>query len=313
MNSTEDEARRVVVLMGGRSAEREVSLNTGAQVAQALCTAGAEVIEIDAASADFIEQVRLAAPDAVFICLHGRYGEDGTVQGLLELLDIPYVGSGVLASALAMDKVMSKHFFDHAGPAHTRLRRGSPRRARRHPGDHRRTRPAHRGEAGQRGLGHRGDDLTRARELPAAIDDAFRHDDTVLVERFVSGVEVTVGVLGNESPVALPTLEVVPEHEFYDYEAKYVPGLSRHIVPARVSDETNAECARIAIAVHELLGCSGMSRTDVIVAEDDGSIQILEVNTIPGMTATSLLPEAAAAAGIEFPELCSRLVDYALQ
>ena len=312
MNSTGHEARRVVVLMGGRSAEREVSLSTGAQVAEALRTAGDEVIEIDAVAADFIEQVRLAAPDVVFICLHGRYGEDGTVQGLLELLDIPYVGSGVLASALAMDKVMSKHFFDHAGlptPDYVVIRRGNTidtEAITDSLGSRTVVKPANEGSAIGVTISH------EPAELPAAIDDAFRHDDTVLIERFVAGVEVTVGVLGNESPVALPTLEVIPEHEFYDYEAKYVPGLSRHIIPARVDDDTNAECARIAIAAHELLGCSGMSRTDVIVAEEDGSIQILEVNTIPGMTKTSLLPEAAAAAGIEFPELCSRLVDYAL-
>jgi D-alanine-D-alanine ligase len=312
VNSTQPNTRRIVVLMGGRSAEREVSLNTGAQVADALRAAAAEVIEIDAAESDFIEQIRDAAPDAVFICLHGRYGEDGTVQGLLELLEIPYVGSGVLASALAMDKVMSKHFFDHAGiptPPYVVLRRGEaldtdavtaslgPRTV---------VKPANEGSAIGVTISH------DPSELSAAVETAFEHDDTVLVEQFIAGVEVTVGVLGNEDPRALPTLEVVPEHEFYDYEAKYVPGLSRHIIPARVADDVNAECARVAIAVHELLGCKGMSRTDVIVTEDD-AVQVLEVNTIPGMTKTSLLPEAAAAADIEFPELCSRLVDYALQ
>ena len=312
MTSTSQETRRVVVLMGGRSAEREVSLNTGAQVTEALRSGGHDVLEVDAAATDFIERVRDAAPDAVFICLHGRYGEDGTVQGLLELLDIPYVGSGVLASALAMDKVMSKYFFEHAGlptPDYVVLRCGDTvdiAEITRELGDRTVVKPANEGSAIGVTIAH------APHELPAAIDEAFIHDDTVLVERFVAGVEITVGVLGNENPAALPTLEIVPENEFYDYDAKYVPGLSRHIIPARVSDEINAECSRVALAAHLLLGCRGMSRTDVIVAED-GSIQLLEVNTIPGMTKTSLLPDAAAAAGIDFPDLCTRLVEYALQ
>jgi D-alanine-D-alanine ligase len=149
-------------------------------------------------------------------------------------------------------------------------------------------------------------------ELPAALDEAFRYDDSVLIEQFVAGVEVTVGVIGNEDPVALPTLEIVPEHEFYDYESKYVPGMSRHIIPARVSEGVRAECQRVALAAHRALNCRGMSRTDTIVTADD-EVYVLEINTIPGMTRTSLLPDAARAAGIEFPELCERLVALALE
>lgn len=301
----------VVVLKGGRSAEREVSLNTGEQVANALASSGHEVVEIDAADEGFIEGIRAAAPDAVFICLHGRFGEDGTVQGLLELLDIPYVGSGVLASALAMDKVMSKHVFAFAGiasPDYVALRAGEPydvESITRALGPKTVVKPANEGSAIGVTIAH------DAGELPGAIEEAFRFDTSVLVEQFVAGPEITVGVLGNSDLQALPTLEIVPEHEFYDYESKYVPGMSRHIIPARVAEETRAECQRLAIEAHRVLGCRGMSRSDTIVAAD-GMVYLLETNTIPGMTRTSLLPDAARAAGIEFPELCDRLVKLAL-
>ncbi len=302
----------VAVLMGGVSAEREVSLSTGAQVADALAATGCSAVRIDSGSPGFIGELVELAPDVVFICLHGRFGEDGTVQGLLELLGLPYVGSGVLASALAMDKVMSKHFFDHVGiasPDYVHLRRGAPvdtEAITAALGEKTVVKPANEGSAIGVTISH------AAAELPGAIEEAFRHDDSVLVERFVAGVEVTVGVIGNDDPVALPTLEIVPEHEFYDYESKYVPGMSRHIIPARVSEEARQECVRLSLAAHEALGCRGMSRSDTIVAED-GTVYLLETNTIPGMTATSLLPDAARAAGIEFPQLCARLVELALE
>ncbi len=303
---------RVAVLMGGRSAEREVSLNTGQQVTRALETVGHDVVQIDSGAEGFIGELETTRPDVVFICLHGRFGEDGTVQGLLELLELPYVGSGVLASALAMDKVMSKHFFANEGlptPAYVHVRRGAGfdiEDATHLLGPKTVVKPANEGSAIGVTIAH------DPGELPAALEEAFRFDDSVLVERFISGVEVTVGVIGNEEPIALPTLEIVPEHEFYDYESKYVPGMSRHIIPARVGETIRAECERLALAAHHALGCRGMSRADLIVAEG-GRVELLEVNTIPGMTSTSLLPDAARAAGIEFPELCDRLVRLALE
>ncbi len=310
---TDGQARLLVaVLKGGRSAEREVSLNTGAQVAAALLEAGYRVVEIDAGEDDFISRLQDQRPDVVFICLHGRLGEDGTVQGLLELLDMPYVGSGVLASALAMDKVMSKHVFAFAGiptPAYAALRRGDPvdtDALTAALGPKTVVKPANEGSAIGVTIAH------SSVELPGAIETAFEHDDSVLVEKFVTGIELTVGVLGNRDLEALPTLEIVPEHEFYDYESKYIPGMSRHIIPARIPEAAQAECARLAIEAHRVLGCRGMSRTDIMIAED-GAAYVLEVNTIPGMTTTSLLPDAARAAGIEFPELCARLVSYAVE
>lgn len=303
--------RNIAVLMGGRSAERDVSLHTGEQVARALAERGHRVTTLDTADLGFIEALRTGAFDVAFICLHGRFGEDGTMQGLLEILGLPYVGSGVLASALAMDKVASRHIFAAAGlptppavsltampdditPIITEL------------GEKLVVKPVSEGSSVGMSIVHHPDELVPALEL------AFRHDDTVLVEAFVAGAEVTVGVIGNDAVEALPTLEVVPEHEFYDYESKYVPGMSRHIIPARVSEAERAECQRIAIAAHRALGCRGMSRADTIVTPE-GAVCLLEVNTIPGMTATSLLPDAARADGFEFPDLCTRLVELALE
>lgn len=303
---------KVLVLQGGRSAEREVSLHTGTQVGAALETLGHDVVTVDAADEDFIEQIKAARPDVVFICLHGRLGEDGTVQGLLELLGIAYVGSGVLASALAMDKVMSKNVYACSGiptPDYIALVRGEAWDAAditRRLGPKTVVKPANEGSAIGVTIAH------APEELPAAIEEAFAHDRSVLVEAFVEGTEVTVGVIGNDRLTALPTLEIVPEHEFYDYESKYVPGMSRHIVPARLSEELRDRCARMAVEAHRALGCRGMSRSDTIVTAS-GDAYLLETNTIPGMTSTSLLPDAARAAGIEFPQLCDQLVRLALE
>ncbi|MBN1192784.1 MAG: D-alanine--D-alanine ligase [Coriobacteriia bacterium] len=302
---------RIAVLMGGTSAEREVSLNTGEQVSRALETCGHDVDRIDTADLSFIERLRTGGFDAVFICLHGRFGEDGTVQGLLEILGLPYVGSGVLASALAMDKVASKHIFTACGlktPASVTLRAGDAPDTQAmlsELGTKLVVKPVSEGSSVGMSIVHDPSELARAIEL------AFEHDSTVLVERFVTGTEVTVGVLGNDELVALPTLEIVPEHEFYDYESKYVPGMSRHIIPAGISDEARMECQRVAIEAHRALGCRGMSRSDMIVTSED-DVQLLEVNTIPGMTSTSLLPDSARAAGMEFTELCDKLVRLAL-
>lgn len=303
---------RVAILMGGKSAEREVSLNTGQQVADALASSGVHVETIDTGSSDFIDLLQRSDADVCFIALHGRYGEDGTVQGLLELLGMPYVGSGVLASAAAMDKVISKCLFAQAGllsPEYVVLRAGQPwdvSAITAELGEKTVVKPVNEGSAIGVTIVH------APEELPAGIEEAFRHDDVVLVERFVPGVEVTVGVLGTKEPFPLPTLEIVPQHEFYDYDSKYVPGMSRHIIPARVSEEAQKECQRLSVEAHRALGCRGMSRADTIVT-DDGTVYLLEVNTIPGMTSTSLLPDAARAAGIEFPELCLKLVYWGLE
>jgi D-alanine-D-alanine ligase len=314
------DGRRIAVLRGGVSAEREVSLNTGEQVMAALREAGAVAEALDTADLGFIHALRAGDFDAAFICLHGRFGEDGTVQGLLEIIGVPYVGSGVLASALAMDKHMSRVVLDGALAAGAPIRMPACEVLRRHQppdaallariparlGDKVVVKPANEGSAIGVTIVH------EPSELAEAVRVAFELDDTVLVEQFIAGVEATTGVLGNAEAFGLPTIEIVPEHEFYDYESKYLPGMSRHIIPARVSEQALRRCDEIAVAVHALLGCRGMSRSDMIVAPD-GEVYFLEVNTIPGMTPTSLLPDAARSAGLAFPALCALLVGYALE
>jgi len=304
---------RVALLGGGSSAEREVSLASSAQVQKALQASGFTVVFIDTADEGFIDALQGAQADVVFICLHGRGGEDGTVQGLCELLGLPYVGCGVLASALAMDKVMSKLVFTQAGiltPDSIVVNQADEDEVDCEAllaqlGGKVVVKPVNEGSAIGVTIVH------SPEELPAALAKAFCYGAQAVAERFIAGTEVTVGVLGNDSPQALPTIEIVPEREFYDYDSKYVPGMSRHIIPADVDDAVRKECQRVAVAAHMLLGCRGMSRADTIVAED-GSVWLLEVNTIPGMTSTSLLPDAAKATGIGFEELCRFLVELAL-
>ena len=301
---------RVAVLMGGRSAEREVSLNTGAQVSKALYSAGFDVVAIDTGDDEFVTTLAGTQADVAFICLHGRFGEDGTVQGLCELLELPYIGSGVLASALAMDKVKTKVLYTPPGYRHP-----TTQCLHRHEaydiqalieqlGEKLVVKPANEGSSVGLEIVHDQADLAEA------IEKVFTHDRTILVERFVAGTEATAGVLGNEDVVALPVLEIVPEHEFYDYESKYVPGMSRHF-PARVPAETLRAVRRardrgaqgprlpghLAHGLHRRSGRHGVDPRD----EHD-----------PGMTSTSLVPDAARSAGIEFPEFCRTLVELAL-
>lgn len=300
------ERPRVAVLMGGKSAERDVSLVTGEQVARALQQKGYEVARLDLDDS-LLDAVRTQQIDVVFIALHGRLGEDGTVQGMLEVLGIPYTGSGVLASALAMDKVAAKKVFSFEGistPAFLALRRGESVGAKRlvaELGLPVVVKPSCEGSA----IG-----VTVVREeaqLEPAIAEAMRCTDEVLFERYVEGTEITVGVLEGDGPEALPTLEIVPANEMYDYEAKYTPGMSEHIIPARIPEESRRRAQELAIRAHRALGCRGFSRVDFIV-DTSGEPFLLEVNTIPGMTGTSLFPEAAKAAGIDFPDLVERLV-----
>jgi len=310
----------VTVLCGGTSGEREISLRSGANVIRALENAGYQVNSLDPADPDWIAQLSLDLPDVVFPMLHGRGGEDGTVQALCELLGVPYVGSGVLASATALDKVRSKQVYVAAGlntpacaavkPHHDYdaddiIEKIGPCLV---------VKPAIEGSSLGMTIVHSATPET----LKAAVDEAFRHGDTALIEQFIEGTEVTVPVLGNARPQALPTIEIVPAegHEYYDYDAKYATGQSTHIIPTRLGDQVNEQLARIAERVHEVLGCRGFSRSDFIVGIDaDQNLQIflIETNTIPGMTDTSLVPDAAKNAGIEMEELVTKLVDYALE
>lgn len=305
---------RVTLLKGGVSSEREVSLRSGEASAAALRSQGFNVSEVDTGEPDMIQQILDSKPDVVFNVLHGKDGEDGCIQGFLELVGIPYTGSGVLASALAMDKSKSKVFYELEGidtPGSVTLVKGHPYDISKiiaKVGEKSVVKPAGEGSSVGMSIVH------EASQLEDAIEKAFECDETVLVERFVNGTEVTVAVLGNDDPEALPVIEIVPwdKSEFYDFEAKYAAGGSTHIIPARISDDQTAACQKQAVAAHKALGCRGVSRTDFII-DENGICWALETNTLPGMTATSLLPDTAAKAGLEFGPLCQTLVELALE
>jgi D-alanine-D-alanine ligase len=305
---------RIAVLRGGRSAEREVSLRSGAQVEAALREAGHDPVpvEMDERAWDVL---RDGGFDSVFIALHGRLGEDGTVQGMCELLDLPYTGSGVLASALCIDKTRTNQLLAGGGlaiPAFEQLPAGggvdaaSVERLVATYGLPLVIKPVREGST----IG-----LTIAEdedEVASGLVLARHYDRRVLVQRFVRGVEVTVGVLAVPELQVLPTLEITYDNETYDYDAKYTAGRSHHIIPARIPEPAREAAAHAAGCAFRLLGCEGMARVDIIVAEE-GTPWILEVNTVPGLTELSLLPDAARAAGIPFDQLCDRLVEHAVR
>ncbi len=303
---------KVLLLKGGTSGEREISLVSGAAVAKALREMGFDVTEVDTGEDGYLHTIIETPSDVVFICLHGKYGEDGTMQGLCELLGKPYVGPGVLASALAMDKARAKHLYVAAGlstPTSFVLSRDDEYTIDKivaAVGERCVVKPTTEGSALGVTIVH------DPADLQAAIDTVFAIDSTALIESYVSGIEVTAAVMGNADPIALPIIEIIPQNEFYDFESKYAPGGAQHICPARISDEATQACQKAAIAAHEALGCKGVSRTDIII-DDAGTCWVLETNTIPGMTATSLLPDAARAIGIEFPDLCKKMVELALE
>ncbi len=287
----------VAVLMGGVSAEREVSLNSGKAIAEALRATGYLVHEIDLVSRS------LDLPDdvaAVFVALHGEFGEDGEVQSLLRDRDLPFTGSGVAASRLAFDKVASKERFEAAGiptPAYEVLEKGmEPTQS--FPLV---VKPVRQGSS----VGiHR---VLQAQDWPAAFEDALQYDARVLVEQYIEGRELTVGVVDGE---ALPVLEICAPEGNYDYRAKYTAGLTSYKVPAPIDDACAQECQARAVRAYEALGCESVARADFRMNRD-GELYILEVNTIPGFTATSLLPKAARAAGIAFEALCDRIMQSA--
>jgi D-alanine-D-alanine ligase len=298
---------RVAVLRGGRSAEREVSLRSGAQVATALRGLGDEVEQVDL-DREVWERLRDGRFDCVFVALHGRLGEDGTVQGMLELLGLPYTGSGVLASALCIDKTRSNRLLSAEGFRVPDFEEAS--------GDDAEALAARYGlpvvvkpvrEGSTIGV-------TIARDVDALASGlvlARRYDARVMVQRFVSGTEITVGVLATPDVQVLPTLEITYENATYDYDAKYTEGRSHHVIPARIPEPAQVAATREAARAFAALGCEGMARVDFIV-DQDCTPWLLEVNTVPGLTELSLLPDAARAAGVGFPELCRRLVEHGI-
>jgi len=301
------------VLRGGRSAEREVSLRSGAQVEKALRARGHDVtgIDLDLATWDVLRDGDFAC---VFNALHGRLGEDGTVQGMLELLALPYTGSGVLASALCMDKSRANAVMAGAGlhvPEYEEMELKQGVSAAHVEGLIARfgfplvVKPVREGST----IG-----ITIARDadkVASGLVLAAQYDRRVMVQRFAAGTEITIGVLATPDLQVLPTLEIVSENPAYDYDAKYTAGKSHHVIPARIPETARSAASEAAGTAFTLLGCSGMGRVDIIV-DARGTPWLLEVNTVPGLTELSLLPDAAKAAGVAFDELCQRLVDHAI-
>ncbi len=303
---------KVAVLYGGTSGEREVSLSSGKGIINALEKKGHEVIGIDFNPSKINELLTLDV-DVVFIGLHGRFGEDGRIQGLLDMLNIPYVGSGVLGSALAMNKVKAKRIMESVGIRVAKDQAINVETFSRenfvleidYPVV---VKPASEGST----IG-----ITIAnneQELLTGIEEAFKHDEDVLIEEFIGGMEVTVSVLGKKgAEQALPVIEIVPKNKFYDYEAKYAPGGSDHIIPARVSDEITEYLQKNAVLAHQSLNCKTYSRTDFIVPFDGSLPVVLEVNTLPGMTPTSLFPDAAKEIGLSYEDMIERLIELSIK
>lgn len=305
----------IALLYGGTSNEREVSFASAANVKEALEQAGHTITTIDTAKPQCVEELRSLKPDVAFIALHGKGGEDGTLQGMLELMNIPYTGSGVLGSALSLDKHRSKIVYEALGfktapwvyfPADKKESEQNEKFILDSLTLPVVVKPIDDGSSVGISI------VKEASELAPALEAAFASGADVLVEQFVSGTEITISVLGAKTLKALPAIEIVPKNEFYDYESKYAEGGSNHIIPARLPEAVLSAASAVAIEAHAGLSCFGVSRTDMIVDEEH-TIWVIETNTIPGMTGTSLLPDAAQHAGISNAELYELLVVWALE
>jgi D-alanine-D-alanine ligase len=298
---------RIAVLMGGRSAEREVSLSSGKGVMQALADEGFDPVSVDPGE-DLMAQLKAAKPDAVFNALHGRFGEDGTVQGILEWMRLPYTHSGVLASALAMHKERTKDIYRVAGLPVARSivcdrREAAVQHLMAPPYV---VKPVNEGSSVGIFIIRKGDNRP-----PSALgSNTWNLSSEMMVEEFIPGRELTVSVMGGK---ALAVTEITTDLEFYDYEAKYAPGGSKHVLPAQVPDNIARDCMEMSVIAHKALGCRGVSRTDF--RYDDTAAKprliLLETNTQPGMTPTSLVPEQAAHLGMSYAKLCRWIVEDA--
>jgi D-alanine-D-alanine ligase len=314
------DAKKVAVLKGGHSLERSVSLRSGAQVQAGLQRLGHEVRAIDV-SGELMPELLELEPDVAFIALHGREGEDGTVQGLLEAIALPYTGSGPAACMRCTDKVLAKHLMLEAGiptPPFHALRETSIKDlgaaaaiagVEQQLGFPLVVKPAKGGSA----LGVKF--ASASGELPGALVGAFSYDHTILLERYVKGRDLAVSVIDADGggdragALALPVLEAVPREEaFYDYESRYRIGMTTFVCPAELAPETTARAQEMAVAVYQLLGCHGVARVDLMLSDDGDELWVLETNVVPGLTETSLLPQAADAAGIGFDALVERIL-----
>lgn len=308
----------VAVLQGGRSLERQVSLKSGARVEDALQRLGHRAVAIDV-GADLVARLTELRPDAAFVALHGRDGEDGTIQELLDVLALPYTGSGVAACIRCWDKVLTKHLLRDVGIptpdfhafSETAFRELGAAQAlpqiERQLGFPLVVKPAAQGSA----LGIKF--ARAAADVPAALVSAFSYDRKVLLERYVPGRDLAVSIVEQDGePHALPIVEAVPEgRDFYDFEARYEIGRTRFVCPAELPDAVAARARELAVAAYRALGCAGFARVDLML-HDDGGLYVLEANSVPGLTETSLLPLAADAEGIGFDQLVERILSIAL-
>ena len=301
---------RVGVLMGGPSSEREISLKSGKAVFSALSQAGVEAVAIDITTDDPQENISLLKKynlDCAFIALHGRFGEDGAIQAILEQLRLPFTASGVKASKLAMDKIGSLEIFAQGGlcvPRSQFLEKSAYQKEKvfnNQLGFPLVVKPANHGSSIGLSL------IENAAQLPQAIDLAFKFDNHIIIQEYIHGRELTVGILDD---LALPVIEIIPHNKFFDFAAKYQDNQTQYIIPAVLDVHVALEIQAIAQKAHKLLGCYGCSRVDIILTKE-GCPYILEVNTIPGMTATSLLPKASKMVGIDFSQLCLKLLELA--
>ncbi len=304
---------RIGVLLGGPSNERDISLKSGKAVLGCLKHVPLDTVAIDVQTASFDENRRLiqeANIDIAFIALHGCFGEDGQIQALLEEMDIPYTGSNSTASRFAMDKFVSRKMFQEQK---LRVPNCVVLSLRDGPGAYARVmadltspfvvKPASQGSSIGLSI------VESEKQLKQAIEHAIGFDERIIIEEYIPGREITVGILGKS---ALPIIEILPGNKFYDYEAKYEVGKSNYVVPADLSKDASNEVTRIAIAAHQALGCSGFSRVDMRLNPDNVPV-ILEINSIPGLTQTSLLPKAAMAAGLNFQQLCLKILYLAYE
>jgi D-alanine-D-alanine ligase len=304
---------RVALLCGGRSSEREISLKGGEQVRTALPEERYEVVIYDPAN-DLAKLINDATNiDVALVILHGRYGEDGAIQGLLDLVGIPYQCSGILGSALAINKIIAKKLFRLAGlkvpkdMVLTKIKKYSPSQIINRLGLPLIVKPTKEGSTIGLSL------VKREDELRLAIEKAFKYNSEILIEKYIAGREITGGILGNKTPIALPIIEIIPQgkHEVFDYEAKYSPGATKEICPAPLPAHLTKKAQQCALLAHKILRCKGFSRTDMILKDE--TIYVLETNTIPGMTEISLFPLAAKTMGLPFPSLLEKLIDLALE
>jgi D-alanine-D-alanine ligase len=303
---------KVAVVTGGRSSERDISLISAAGVRDHLDRAKYDVVMVDSASNAELIKLAQDPPDVAFIAQHGLGDEDGAIQGFLQSLQIPFTGPGILASALAMDKARCKEFLEARGvlmPESVTLRKGEPFNIADMPKGQVVVKPNASGSSD-------GLSITQANlaGFGSAIDLAFEYDDTLLVEDYIQGTEITVGVLGNASPEVLPVVEIRPKKGVFDREAKYTQGATEKICPANLPDNITRHAQDIAAACHTALGCAGMSRTDLIVCDGpQPEVFMIEINTIPGLTPTSLLPLAAQRAGYSYSVLLDKIIGYAME